>query len=118
MSYRTKALLEEWVREFQTEGHQVAGALEVIAQDGSDGSDTGLVVVRLESISNDLYMQPVAIGNPHWEVTIVPFEADLVLSPQELLALNAELAITAALCTFLEHKSQEHDDQVQRERSG
>ncbi|WP_368496399.1 hypothetical protein [Herbiconiux sp. A18JL235] len=111
MSYRTKALLEEWVRQFRTEGHQVSGALEVIAQDGSDGSDTGLVVVRLESVANDVYMQPVAIGDPHWEITIGALEREVVLSPQELLTLNAELAITAALCTFLEHKSLEHDEQ-------
>ncbi|MDO9396965.1 MAG: hypothetical protein Q7T71_10505 [Herbiconiux sp.] len=109
MPYRTKAVLETWVDEFRDQGHLIAGALDVVAQDGSDGSDTGLVVVRLDSISSDLYMQPVALGDPHWAVTLGARPDDVDFTPQQLLAFTAELAVAAALCTYLESRSLEQE---------
>jgi hypothetical protein len=117
MSYRTKDLLEEWVTEFRTEGHHIVSALDVLTQDGSDGSDTGLVVVRLDSVATDVYMQPVAIGDPHWEITVGGARGDIAMSSQQLLALTAELTLAAALCAFLEAKSREHDAGLRPEQA-
>ena len=108
MPFRSKETLERWVAEFGTFGHDVEGAVEVLLQDGRDGSDTGLVVVRLVHAPTDVYMQPVGPGNPRWEINFSARGRDFTLQAQELLGLAHELTVASALCTFLERKSYDH----------
>ncbi|GAA2250378.1 protein-L-isoaspartate carboxylmethyltransferase [Herbiconiux moechotypicola] len=116
MPFRSKETLERWIADYAAD-HTDAAAFEVLRQDGSDGADTGLVVVRLEKATTEVYMQPVAPGDPHWEVVFGARADELSLDPQGVLDLAAELVATAALCTYLEGRSQQHlDAQAAAER--
>lgn len=107
--YRSKALLEEWVEEFRSQGHAIAGELNVALQDGSDGGDTGLVIVHLQNEFADIYMQPVGLDDPLWEATLTSRREDLVLTPYQLAGLAAEIVVAGNLCTFLQFKSLDWD---------
>ena len=114
--YRSKMLLEEWVKEFLEQGHSIAGQLNVVLQDGADGRDTGLVIVRLQNALADIYMQPRGIDDPLWEATLTARTADLTMTPYQLAGLAAEVVVSGNLCTFLQYKSLDWDRQAgQRE---
>jgi hypothetical protein len=108
MPFRSKEVLETWLAEYEADGHHIAEYAEVAVQDGSDGSDTGLVLIALKNATTDVYMQPTALGDPHWEVTFAARNRDLALTTQGVRALSDELAAAADLCAFLERKSIEH----------
>lgn len=112
MPYRTHAVLESWLNEFRAAGHELLG--HVALQDGSDGRDTGLVIVRLGNATTQMFMQPVAPGDPHWEITFEARHSDLVLTAQQVDALSEELHRAAELCRFLEEKSAQHDREVEQ----
>ncbi|MCS5715626.1 hypothetical protein NVV95_13825 [Herbiconiux sp. CPCC 205716] len=104
MPYRSKETLEHWLEEFRTT--REGGALiNVLVQDGGDGADTGLVVVPLRNEGTEIYMQPVAVGDANWTVTLGPRTSPRELSSLELQGLVAELAVAASLCQFLQDKS-------------
>lgn len=107
MPYRTHALLQSWLDEFRAQSSDIQG--HVALQDGSDGSDTGLVIVRLQNATTGMFMQPVAPHDAHWEITLEARLSDLVISAEQLDDLAAELRRAAELCRFLEAKSREHD---------
>ena len=113
MPFRSQATLEGWLDEYMSAGDGIA-AFEVLKQDGSDGSDTGLVVVRLKNASTDVYMQPVAPGDPHWEVAFGARPHEFSLGTEQVRALAAELMAAASLCTFLERKSVLHLESMGR----
>ncbi|MCS5497790.1 hypothetical protein NY547_11135 [Cnuibacter physcomitrellae] len=106
--YRSRALLEQWVQEFREQGHSIAGDLDVALQDGSDGGDTGLVIVHLENEYADIYLQPRQ-GDPFWEATLTSRLRDRPLTPYQLAALASELVVAGNLCTFLQFKSLDWD---------
>ncbi|MDF2916950.1 MAG: hypothetical protein K0S70_1167 [Microbacterium sp.] len=106
---RTKTLLEEWVAEFLEQGKVPGVSVKVAIQDGSDGLDTGLVIVHLENAPADVYMQPRAIDDPEWEATLTARSDDLTLTPYQMAGLAAEVAFAGNLCTFLQFKSIEWD---------
>ncbi|NQX35199.1 hypothetical protein [Herbiconiux sp. VKM Ac-2851] len=114
MPFRSKEVLESWLAEYESESGPGSGAqsiveyTEVAVQDGSDGSDTGLVVIALRNATTDVYMQPVALGDPRWEVTFAARDRDLALSTEDVVALSQELAAAAELCSYLERRSLEH----------
>jgi hypothetical protein len=114
MPFRSKEVLEAWLEEYELGGEQIAEYAEVVVQDGSDGSDTGLVVIGLKNATTDVYMQPVALGDPHWEVTFTARDRDLALSTDGVVALAEELSAAARLCTFLERKSIEHLEHLEQ----
>ncbi|MFI8634158.1 hypothetical protein ACIGEP_16365 [Microbacterium sp. NPDC077663] len=104
MPFRSKQTLENWLTDFRNAN--VAGDhIRVILQDGSDGADTGLVIMQLGSAAASLYMQPVEIGEAKRRVTIVPALNDTDLSSEQLHTLSAELSVAARLCTYLEARS-------------
>ncbi|WP_368499685.1 hypothetical protein [Herbiconiux sp. A18JL235] len=105
---RSQALLAEWVEEFRAQGDGVAGTLDVLLQDGSDGRDTGLVIVRLKNAPADVFMQPRDYDDPFWEATLTA-RGDLSLTPYQLASLAAEIVVAGNLCTFLQFKSLEWD---------
>ncbi|MCS5714042.1 hypothetical protein NVV95_05695 [Herbiconiux sp. CPCC 205716] len=111
MPFRSKEVLESWLADYRSEssaGARVAEYADVAVQDGSDGSDTGLVIIGLRNATTDVYMQPVALGDPHWEVTFAARDRDLALSTEDVVALSQELAAAAELCAYLERRSREH----------
>lgn len=108
MPYRSKNLLEQWVREFTADGKEPLSAIEVLQHDGGAGADTGLVVMRMNDLPADVFLHPVGPGNPEWEVNFGPRERDLTMSAGRLRGLAKELDRAAALCEFFEMKSLQH----------
>ena len=106
---RTKTLLEQWVAEFLQKGQSHAVTIKVAIQDGSEGLDTGLVIVHLQNAPADIYLQPRAIDDPEWEATLSARTEDLTLTPYAMAGLAAEVAFAGNLCTFLQFKSIEWD---------
>ncbi len=107
MPYRTKAVLEEWLQDFPAAGRDLLS--HVALQDGSDGSDTGLVIVRLRNASTGVFFQPVGRGDARWEVTFEARMEDLSMNADQVASLSRELQLAAELCRHLEAKSREHD---------
>jgi hypothetical protein len=108
MPFRSKATLETWLEEFRAAAHDVPGS--VAFQDGADGHDTGLVVLRVSNAGTYTYMQPVALHDPRWEVTFEPRECTVSLAPAHVDAMGKELQLVAALCEFLQSKSTAYID--------
>ncbi|WP_260837459.1 hypothetical protein [Microbacterium sp. SLBN-146] len=86
--------------------------INVVVQDGSEGADTGLVIVPLKGSTMSIYMEPLSVGEARWRVTLEPSEDTTVLSSFELQGLAAELSVAAELCAYLEARSAGHDEQV------
>lgn len=106
---RTKTLLEGWVSEFLAQEQLQGVSVKVAIQDGSDGLDTGLVIMHLRNAPAEIYMQPRGIDQLEWEATLTARSDDLTLRPQQMSGLAAEVALAANLCTFLQFKSIEWD---------
>lgn len=107
MVFRSKDTLEGWLAEFQ--GAREAGnSISVAIQDGSEGADTGLVIVPLRSSTMTIYMEPRSLGEAQWRVSLEPTSETMVLSSFELQGLAAELAVAAELCAYLEARSAQH----------
>ncbi|WP_052273812.1 hypothetical protein [Arthrobacter sp. L77] len=118
MPFRSKQTLETWIDEFRTT--REGGALiSVVVQDGAGGADTGLVIVPLRNDTTEIYMQPVAVGDPRWSISFGARSEDTELAAAELHGLAAELLVAASLCQFLEERSigheEERDDHEQAE---
>ncbi|MEG9249988.1 hypothetical protein V6S67_18005 [Arthrobacter sp. Soc17.1.1.1] len=108
MPYRSKQVLEQWVREFTADTDKTSTTIEVLRHDGGAGADTGLVVMRMHDLPSDVFLYPVGPGDPRWEVNFGPRERDLVMSAGKLRGLAKELDRVAALCEFFEFKSEQH----------
>lgn len=109
MSFRSKQTLETWLEEFRS-AREAGDLIRVTIQDGSDGSDTGLVIVPLKNSSVSIFMQPIRIGDAQWNVTLEPSDENTVLDSHQLHALASELAVAAELCAFLQARSVGHDE--------
>ena len=85
------------------------GALvTVVVQDGVDGADTGLVTVPLRGNDIEIFMQPTAVGDSRWSVTLGMQDTETVVSAAELQGLASELLVASSLCQFLQEKSLGH----------
>ncbi len=109
MPFRSKETLEQWVGEFH-DAREAGDLVRVLVQDGSDGSDTGLVVVPLRNATLSVFMEPVEIGDAQWRITLEPQPDFTILSSHQLHSLAAELAVAAELCAFLEARSIGHEE--------
>ncbi|MEV7618931.1 hypothetical protein AB0N59_02225 [Microbacterium sp. NPDC089321] len=109
MNFRSKATLEKWVEDFRA-AREAGDLVRVIIQDGSDGSDTGLVIVPVKNSSVSIFMEPIRIGDERWSVTLEPNDENTVLDSHQLHALASELAVAAELCSYLEARSMGHDE--------
>lgn len=107
MPFRTMATLQTWVDDFRALGYDDAEILRVIPQDSEDGEDAGLIAARLRSVSTTFYIAP---GSDHesteWAVTFEPREDAAPLPAGRVMALSGELATLAALCSFLQARSE------------
>lgn len=109
MPFRSKETLEEWVAEFNT-ARGAGDLIKVVVQDGSDGGDTGLVVVPLATSTVSVYMEPTGIGDTHWRITLEPQPDTTILNSHQLHAMSVELGVAAELCAFLEARSVGHEE--------
>jgi len=105
MPFRTKPMLESWIAEFGELGYPAQQTIRVLDQDGSDGSDTGLITVSLNDASTVVYLAPIGPGEARWVITFEGREDTFALSPAETSRLSSELAMVSTLCAFLEAKS-------------
>ena len=110
MSFRSKETLETWLEDFRS-AREAGDLIRVIIQDGSDGSDTGLVIVPVKHSSVSIFMQPIRIGERQWNITLEPNDENTVLSSHQLHSLASELAVAAELCSYLEARSIGHEEQ-------
>ncbi|MFB2554237.1 hypothetical protein [Herbiconiux liangxiaofengii] len=108
MPFRSKDTLERWLAEFLAGGRSFPGTVEVLPQDGTDGGDTGLVVVGLKYAPTQVYMEPAAPGDPHWTVTFLAREVDTALDVTRLQLLAGELSLVSELCAHLQARSTAH----------
>ncbi|SFR79422.1 hypothetical protein SAMN05428970_2550 [Agromyces sp. CF514] len=109
MPFRSKRTLERWLDEFQ-EARGAGELIRVALQDGSDGGDTGLVVVPLTHATVSIYIEPVDLGGAAWRITLEPRPDITSLSSHQLHALASELQVAAELCAYLEARSVGHDE--------
>jgi len=109
MPFRSKETLEQWVNDFH-DARDAGDLVRVLVQDGSEGADTGLVIVPLRNATVSVFMEPVEIGDARWRVTLEPQPDFTILSSHQLHALSAELAVAAELCAFLEARSVGHEE--------
>lgn len=96
--------LQSWLVEFADLGYPVGESAKVIPQDGDDGADTGLVVFQLVHAPTQAYLAPQP-GSYEWRVTMEAREAPATMTSADVLRLSYELAVVAALGTFLQAKS-------------
>ncbi len=107
MPFRTMTTLQQWIDEFRALGYDDADILRVIPQDSDDGSDAGLVAAQLRSVSTTFFVAPGAeAGSTAWAVTFEPREDAAPLPAGRVMALAGELATLAALCSFLQARSE------------
>jgi hypothetical protein len=106
MPFRNVRTLESWVAEFQQLGHTSEGSIRVIPQDGEDGSDTGLVGVQLLNSPTEIYIEPPRHPGAEWTITFEPREQTVTLGSTQVQSMSRDLAILAALCAFLQSKSE------------
>ncbi|WEK13479.1 MAG: hypothetical protein P0Y48_13625 [Candidatus Microbacterium phytovorans] len=114
MPFRSRETLEHWLAEF----HDARGAgdlIRVIVQDGTEGADTGLVVVPLQNATVSVFMEPIDIGDARWRITIEPQPDTTILSSHQLHGMAVELQVAAELCAFLEAKSFGHEESDREE---
>jgi hypothetical protein len=107
MSFRTQEILKQWLHEFRSDRND-SDHITVLLQDGDEGADTGLVYVPLTNAATDVYMQPLAIGDPRWAIGFGSRDNTFDLTPGQLRGLAEELSVAASLCEYLDHKSAEH----------
>ena len=106
MPYRTLAILQSWVDEFERRGDSGLGSIHVIPQDGSEGADTGLVAVQIPDSPTVIYLEPPPRGSAQaWSITFEPREQPVTLAAAEMAKMSREVAALAALCAFLQDKS-------------
>jgi len=108
MPFRTISTLQTWIDDFRALGYDDADILRVIPQDVDDGeADSGLIAARLRSVSTTFYVAPgPEAGATDWAVTFEPRENAAPLPAGRVLALAGELAMLAALCSFLQARSE------------
>ncbi|WZH35550.1 MAG: hypothetical protein PIR02_12280 [Microbacterium enclense] len=106
---RPRALLQQWVDDFRGQGHLIAGAVRVAAQDDDDARDTGLVVVELLGKNVSIYMEPTGYDQPLWEATLTARPDEQTLTAYELAGLAAEIVVAGNLCAYLQWRSLEWD---------
>ena len=109
MPFRSKETLERWLEEFH-DAREAGDLIKVVVQDGSDGADTGLVIVPLTHATVSVYLEPIEIGHSRWRITLEPQPDFTILSSHQLHGLSVELSVAAELCAFLEAKSVGHEE--------
>lgn len=115
MPFRTIAILQSWVDEFNRRDHAPLSSIRVIPQDGSEGADTGLVAVRIPNSPTEIYIEPPSSGGAvEWSITFEPREEPVTLGASAVDQIAQQVTALAELCRFLQTKS---DDFLARLKS-
>lgn len=104
MPCHSHALLTRWVADF-VRTTPISSTIEVLHQDGFDGEDGGLVVVRPRGVDAEFYLLPAAPGESRFVVTIAALANEVTIDSLQLLLLSEELKNASALCDHLESRS-------------
>jgi len=107
MPYRSFTTLQAWVAEF-TAARGCGDLFKVIPQDGSDGADTGLIVIPIHGETTTAYLEPSTDGASRWCIQFEPRSRPAVMSGAEVRAMASQLQLAAELCDYIEQKSVEH----------
>ena len=118
MPFRTLAILQSWVNEFEERGVSGLSSVRVIPQDGSEGADTGLVAVEVPDSPTVIYIEPPPRGSGlEWTITFEPRENTVTRGARAVARMSEEVAGLAALCMFLQERSEaflaDHPDESQ-----
>ena len=106
MPYRTISTLQSWIDDFADLGFDAA-ILRVLPQDPEGDGDSGLIAAKLRSVSTTFFVAPDETpGSTAWAVTFEPREDAAPLAGGRVMALSGELAMLAALCAFLQARSE------------
>jgi len=106
MPFRTLATLQSWVDEFDEHNPAHVNSIRVIPQDSSEGADTGLVAVRIPDSPTEIYLEPPSPETgPEWTITFEPREQPVTLGSHAVERMAEQVAVIAALCGFLQAKS-------------
>ena len=103
MRFRSIDTLESWLDEFAGLGYPASSA-RVIAQDGADDADTGLVVFQFVNSPTQAFLQP-ELPSLEWIITIEGREEAIPMRPSTALNVAYEFSVVSALGAFLEAKS-------------
>ncbi|WP_295787048.1 hypothetical protein [uncultured Microbacterium sp.] len=106
---RSREILQQWVDDYTTTAGLGGARVDVAPQDADDGLDTGLVIMRPRGSTLSVYMQPRAVDDPLWELTIPARDHDVPLTAIELGQLASVVLDAARLCTYLQFRSLEWD---------
>ena len=104
MPFRSINTLQSWVDEFASLGYPIAASARVIAQDGAEGADTGLVVFQFVHSPTLAYLQPEP-PSLEWVITFEARDAAVPMTPSAVMNVAFELSIVSALGAFLQAKS-------------
>jgi hypothetical protein len=102
--FRSIDTLESWLEEFASLGYPTADSARVIAQDGADDVDTGLVVFQFVNSPTLAYLQPEP-PSLEWVITIEGRDAAIPMKPSTAMNVAYEFSVVSALGTFLQAKS-------------
>lgn len=110
MPYRNQATVQAWVDDYLSVRPEHAAAVTVLEKDFIPGPESGLVVVALRNASTVTYIQAtVADDVPRWVVTFEARSEAFDLDAEGVSRLAADLAAIAALCSYLQART---DDAV------
>lgn len=110
MPYRSQATVQAWVDDYLTARPEHTAAVTVLEKDYTPGPESGLVVVALRNASTVTYIQAtVADDLPRWVVTFEARSEAFDLDAEGVARLAADLAAVAALCSYLQERT---DDAV------
>lgn len=114
MPFRSIAILQSWVQEFEQRSPASSGTIRVIPQDGEGGADTGLVAMRIRNSPTEIYIEPPGPSESEWSIVFEPREQPVRLGSSAVQAMGEEVSRLAFLCAFLQQKSDDfrtaHDD--------
>ena len=95
MPYRSINTLRSWLDEFAELGYPTAEAARVIAQDGADDADTGLVVFQFVNSPTLAYLQPEPPAL-EWVITIEGREGSIPMRPSTAMNVAYECSVVSS----------------------
>jgi hypothetical protein len=105
MPFRSIAVLQSWVHDFEQLAPSAGGDIRVIPQDGEGGDDTGLIAVRLPNSPTEIYLEPPTPTQVEWTVMFEPREQPVRLGSSQIRTMAEEMAVLAELCASLQQRS-------------
>ena len=103
MAFHSREQLEGWVDEFRARGWDVWPTLRVVIQDGTEGGDTGLIMLAMENVSTNVYIQTG--DDARWLVTFEGRDEPVELDAPRLDLLGTEVTTLSSLVAFLQGRS-------------